>query len=192
MSRKIYTKTGDQGQTALFAGGRVAKDDVRVAAYGAVDELNSALGCALAFQPSAETARRLARVQNQLFALGSDLATPAAAQSAFITRLPITAITWLEEDIDAMESELPALTNFILPGGTAAAATLHQARTIARRAEREIVTLAQREAASEAPLNDAILPYINRLSDWLFVLARWENGQQGESETIWISETNAR
>ncbi|MCY3936312.1 MAG: cob(I)yrinic acid a,c-diamide adenosyltransferase [Chloroflexi bacterium] len=192
MKRKIYTRTGDQGQTALFAGGKVAKDNVRVAAYGAVDELNAALGSALAFQPSTGTARRLTWVQNQLFVLGSDLATPAAARSPFITRLPKDAITWLEEDIDAMDADLLPLTNFILPGGTAAAAALHQARTIARRAEREIVTLAQREAASDAPLNDAILPYINRLSDWLFVLARWENGQQGVSETIWKAETNAR
>ena len=185
MNRKIYTRTGDQGQTALFAGGRLPKDDLRVAAYGAIDELNSALGCAGAHNPSAETARRLVHVQNQLFILGSDLATPAAARSDYIQRLPESAINWLEQDIDALDADVPPLTNFILPGGAAAAAQIHLARTIARRAERGIVTLAGREAETGAALNPAILPYINRLSDWLFVLARWENWQQGVAETIW-------
>lgn len=186
MNRKIYTRTGDQGQTALFAGGRLPKDDLRVAAYGAIDELNSALGCAGALNPSPETARRLVHVQNQLFILGSDLATPAAARSDYIQRLPQSTINWLERDIDALDADVPPLTNFILPGGTAAAAQIHLARTIARRAERGIVTLARREAENAAAaLNPAILPYINRLSDWLFLLARWENWQQGVPETIW-------
>ena len=188
MNRKIYTRSGDQGQTALFAGGRVAKDDLRVAAYGAIDELNSALGCVLAHDPSAETSRRLLQIQNQLFTLGSDLATPATARSDTIQRLPESAITWLERDIDALADAAPPLTNFILPGGTAAAAQIHLARTIARRAERDIVTLAQREVQDGAALNPAILSYINRLSDWLFVLARWENWQRGVPETIWNAE----
>ena len=188
MNRKIYTRSGDQGQTALFASGRVPKDDLRVAAYGAIDELNSALGCASAHHPSEETSHRLEHVQNQLFTLGSDLATPAAARSDYIQRLPESAIAWLEQDIDALDAAVPPLTNFILPGGTAAAALIHLARTIARRAEREIVTLARREAENDAALNPAILPYINRLSDWLFLLARWENWKQGVPETIWHAE----
>lgn len=102
--------------------------------------------------------------------------------------MPESTIAWLEQDIDALDADVPPLTNFILPGGTAAAAQIHLARTIARRAEREIVTLARREAENDAALNPAILPYINRLSDWLFLLARWENWKQGVPETIWRAE----
>lgn len=188
MSGKIYTRTGDLGQTALFAGGRVPKDDVRVAAYGAVDELNSALGCARAQNPAEETARRIEQVQGQLFTLGSDLATPPDARSAHILRLPKSATSWLEEDIDSMDADLPPLANFILPGGTIAAAHIHAARTIARRAERTIVTLARMEEESGRTLNETILPYINRLSDWLFTLARWENMKKGVPETLWNAE----
>lgn len=187
MSGKIYTRTGDQGQTGLFAGGRVSKDDARVAAYGSVDELNSALGLARALKPTEETATRLARVQAQLFTLGADLATPAAAKSAHILRLPAATAAELEADIDALAADLPPLRQFILPGGCAAAAAIHNARAIARRAEREIVTLNRGEAINEA-LNEAILPYINRLSDWLFTLARWENWRQGVAETTWRGE----
>ena len=192
MRRKIYTRTGDLGQTALFAGGRVAKDDARVAAYGAVDELNAALGCARALESSAETATRIERVQGQLFTLGADLAMPPDAQSAHSLRLPSSAVIWLEGDIDALDADLPPLANFILPGGTLAAAHIHSARTIARRTERAIVTLARIEAENGSVLNAAILPFINRLSDWLFVLARWENMRQGVAETLWNAEQARR
>ena len=192
MRRKIYTRTGDLGQTALFAGGRVPKDDARVAAYGAVDELNAVLGCARALGPMAETAARIERVQGQLFTLGADLATPPDAQSANSLRLPPSAVVWLEGDIDAMDAELPPLANFILPGGTLAAAHIHTARTVARRTERAIVALARIEAENERALNTAILPYINRLSDWLFTLARWENMRQDVAETIWSAEEARR
>ncbi len=192
MRRKIYTRTGDLGQTALFAGGRVPKDDARVAAYGAVDELNAVLGCARALGLSTETAARVERVQGQLFTLGADLATPPDAQSANVLRLPPSAVVWLEGDIDAMDAELPPLANFILPGGALAAAHIHTARTVARRTERAIVALARIEAENERALNTAILPYINRLSDWLFTLARWENMRQGIAETIWSAEEARR
>ena len=133
---KIYTRTGDHGTTSLFSGGRVPKYHLRVESYGTVDELNSVLGLARAQQPSAPTDAELARIQHQLFNLGADLATPLDAPTQHVVRMDAASIAWLEESIDRMTAELPALTYFILPGGSPAAATLHVARTVCRRAER--------------------------------------------------------
>ena len=177
---KIYTRTGDDGTTSLFSGGRVPKDHLRVEAYGTVDELNSLLGAVRALKPHAQTDAWLSEVQRQLFALGADLATPADARSAHVVRIDAAAVSWLEATIDVMEAALPPLTNFILPGGSPAGAGLHVARTVCRRAERLAVALAEAE-----PLPSPALAYLNRLSDFLFVLARWENRQAGASEEPW-------
>ena len=177
---KIYTRTGDDGLTALFAGGRVSKHHLRVECYGTVDELNSALGLARALQPLAPTDGRLHTVQRQLFNLGADLATPLDAPTNYIVRVPAEDVAWLEAEIDAMTAELPELHAFILPGGTPAAAQIHVARTICRRAERLATALAEHEA-----LNPQAVPYLNRLSDFLFTLARWENHQSGVEDERW-------
>ena len=177
---KIYTKTGDQGDTALFSGGRVPKHHRRVEAYGAVDELNSILGIVRSAKPSTQTNRWLEEIQHQLFHLGADLATPLDAKSDWVVRVKPSQVKWLEDTIDQMTAELPTLKHFILPGGTFTAAQLHLARTVCRRAERSVTALQQ-----ETDINGCILAYINRLSDWLFTLARFENKQAGESETKW-------
>jgi cob(I)alamin adenosyltransferase len=177
---KIYTKTGDGGDTSLFAGGRVPKKHLRVECYGTVDELNSVLGVARAQQPHAQTDDWLERVQNQLFHLGADLATPLDAKADWVVRVDPTAITWLEDTIDQMTAELPALKNFVLPGGSLAAAQIHVARTVCRRVERLAVALRDEEAIGEQ-----VIPYLNRLSDFLFTLARWENMKMGIPEEKW-------
>ncbi|MCC6802318.1 MAG: cob(I)yrinic acid a,c-diamide adenosyltransferase [Anaerolineae bacterium] len=177
---KIYTRTGDHGTTSLFSGGRVPKHHLRVESYGTVDELNSVLGLARAHQPSAPSDAALARIQHQLFNLGADLATPMDAKTQHVVRMDADSIRWLEESIDRMMTELPALTYFILPGGSPVGATLHIARTVCRRAERLVAALQADEAVGEHAL-----PYLNRLSDYLFTLARWENMQAGISEEQW-------
>jgi cob(I)alamin adenosyltransferase len=180
---RIYTKTGDAGDTALFGGRRVPKNDPRVCAYGAVDELNAVLGVARAAGPPESIAPVLANLQHYLFDLGSELATPPEAGTAAIAHASHVTSAWvetLEREIDRFEDALPPLRAFILPGGTAAAAALHLARTVARRAEREIVTLAARE-----PVNPELLKFINRLSDLLFVLARAANHAAGRPDTEW-------
>lgn len=177
---KLYTRTGDDGSTSLFSGGRVPKHHLRVESYGTVDELNSVLGLARAHQPSAPTDADLGRIQHQLFNLGADLATPLDAPTNYVVRMDAAPITWLEESIDRMTAELPALTYFILPGGSPAGATLHIARTVCRRAERLVTQLHEDE-----PIGEFVLPYLNRLSDYLFTLARWENQQAGISEEKW-------
>ncbi len=177
---KIYTKTGDAGETGLFGGGRVPKDDLRIEAYGAVDELNAVLGLAIVHCASADLKSRLMRVQGELFVVGADLATPLDARTSHITRLDDAPIQRLEAEMDEWEEVLPRLTSFILPGGSEAGATLHVARTVCRRAERRAVSLARAEA-----LNPHILRYLNRLSDWLFVLARMVNHRQNIPETPW-------
>jgi cob(I)alamin adenosyltransferase len=178
---KIYTKTGDAGETGLFAGGRVAKDNLRVETYGAVDELNAVIGLARTVAEG-ELAAALARISSELFSLGADLATPLDAATAWIVRVDDTLTARLETEIDRFETELPPLTNFILPGGAPVAAQLHLARTVCRRAERRAVQLARAE-----PLNDAALRYLNRLSDWLFVAARLANHRAGRPDEPWIS-----
>jgi cob(I)alamin adenosyltransferase len=177
---KIYTKTGDNGTTSLFSGRRVPKHHLRVDAYGTVDELNSVLGMARSLQPSPQTDDWLAHIQPQLFHLGADLATPADAKSAHVVRVEADSVTWLETTIDHMDADLPPLTNFILPGGTPAAAQLHVARTVCRRAERLVALLTEQDT-----IGASVLPYLNRLSDFLFTLARWENFQAGIPEERW-------
>ena len=179
---KIYTKTGDQGQTGLLGGTRVGKDDPRVAAYGEVDELNALLGLVRAQTADASLRRLLYALQRDLFALGAQLADPSARVGTRKRKAAITEATVrrLERVIDARESKLPRLTSFILPGGSATGALLHLARTVSRRAERSVVALARREA-----LDPRLVVYLNRLSDLLFVLARSENHGRGEPEDRW-------
>ncbi len=177
---KIYTKTGDDGSTSLFSGGRVPKFHLRVEAYGTVDELNSILGLARALHPSPATDRYLTRIQHQLFNLGADLATPLDANSSYVVRVDAAQVAWLEFSIDQLTSELPPLTAFILPGGSPAAAQIHVARTVCRRVERLVTQLTETEAVGVH-----VLPYLNRLSDFFFTLARWENQQAGVPDVVW-------
>ncbi len=179
---KIYTKTGDEGQTSLFAGGRVNKDHVRLHAYGTVDELNSVLGMARVYPLDAELSQWLERVQMELFHVGADLATPLDAEASWVVRVDAAMVEALEHEIDTLEAELVPLKNFIVPGGTPAAATLHFARTVCRRAERWLVTLSH-----ESEINPYCKQYLNRLSDWLFVLARAANQRAGTSDVVWHS-----
>jgi len=178
---KIYTKTGDLGLTGLLGGARVPKHAPRVAAYGDVDEANAALGAVIALA-GAPLARLLGRVQKDLFAIGARLADPTHKVAARRAKAAVTSahVRRLERVIDARERELPPLRAFVLPGGTKAAALLHQARTVARRAERSVVALSH-----DAPVEPGILVYLNRLSDLLFVLARYENHRAGLVEERW-------
>lgn len=177
---KIYTKTGDTGETSLFAGGRVRKDDLRVEAYGTVDELNSVLGMVRAFGVSDEVDGWLETVQNDLFRVGADLATPLDAKADWIVRVTGEEAKLLEQAIDQMDDTLEPLKTFILPGGVQAAATIHLARTVCRRAERLCVKL-----DSVTDINETLILYLNRLSDFLFTLARYVNHQAKEPETRW-------
>lgn len=184
---KIYTRTGDAGDTALGDGARVAKDSVRVSAYGTVDELNSTLGMArLHAEGDAEAG--VARVQNDLFDLGADLCTPGFERDAEADRprLRIVAaqVDRLEREIDTMNAGMKPLRSFVLPGGSALAAHLHLSRTVCRRAERETVTLARQES-----VNPEAVRYLNRLSDWLFVAARAAN-LGGEGDVLWVPGAN--
>ncbi|HMQ31724.1 MAG TPA: cob(I)yrinic acid a,c-diamide adenosyltransferase [Chloroflexaceae bacterium] len=181
---KIYTRTGDAGETGLFGGGRVPKDALRVHAYGTADECNAAVGLARAAGLDAELDALLAQVQNQLFVVGADLATPG--ESANIPRVGADEVAFLEGAIDALEAGLEPLRQFILPGGTAAAAQLHMARTVCRRAERWAVSLAREE-----PVGPQVLVYLNRLSDFLFVAARAANARAGAADVPWVSPRQA-
>ncbi len=186
---KIYTKTGDDGTTGLAAGPRRLKSDLRVEAYGTIDEANSFIG--LARQHTAELAAldaMLMRIQNDLFDLGADLSTPDTGATLPYEPLRIVAaqVARLETEIDALNADLDPLRSFVLPGGSGAAAALHIARTVARRAERQMVELARMEG--EAVSREA-LAYINRLSDFLFVAARWTNGK-GKSDVLWVPGKN--
>lgn len=178
---KIYTRTGDGGETGLFGGGRVKKYDLRIEAYGTVDELNAALGVVRASPLSQRVDQILEHVQNELFTVGAELATPAAKEGR-TGKIEETHVERLEEMIDLCESQLAPLKNFILPGGCPAASHLHLARTIARRAERRVVELAESETVSPK-----IVIYLNRLSDLLFVLARFENDRAGVPDVKWKS-----
>lgn len=177
---KIYTKKGDTGNTSLFGGQNVSKSSIRIDAYGTVDELNSLLGVVRSFEITAQVDNWLNTIQHQLFVLGSDLATPQTKE-ARIDRISEEEIIYLENLIDKMDSELPMLKNFILPGGTQAAATIHYSRTVCRRAERLTVSCAQEETISEMTIK-----YLNRLSDFLFMLGRYENFKSGTEDTPWI------
>lgn len=180
---KIYTKRGDRGETDLFGGERVTKDALRVESYGELDELNAALGVCVALCNESDVRALLGEIQSTLFSLGSYLATPEAAHraKAGIPEPSEAEVVLLEERIDGFERELEPLARFILPGGTRAAAGLQLARTVCRRAERRAVALHRQE-----PLADALLRYLNRLSDLLFVLGRVENRRAGVKEPEWI------
>ena len=194
----IYTKTGDDGDTALFGGGRVPKNNGRVEAYGAVDELNSFVGLALASVTHADAdadrdadadtgiRRGLLLIQNDLFALGANLATPEGDDSRPRPQtpdVPVARVEVMEEWIDQATEELPELRQFVLPGGTEAAAMLHVCRSVCRRAERSVVALGREET-----LDPGIVPYLNRLSDLLFVWARLENLRAGQADVPWSKE----
>ncbi len=185
---KIYTRTGDNGDTTLFRGGRVSKDHLRVAAYGTVDELNAVLGWAASVVGEGETHDRLCLIQNDLFAVGAVLATvPAAGEPASpkgVPALPTGRVAEMEAWMDAAEEELPELRAFILPGGSAASGALHMARTVCRRAERAVVSVAAAEDVDEA-----VVVYLNRLSDLLFTLARLENHRTGVPDAEWRTST---
>lgn len=172
---KIYTRTGDTGETALFGGKRVSKDDARIEAYGTVDELNSFIGVARAAWPESPADGELEKIQNDLFDVGAQLAAPGNDR---FTGADPRRIEELERAIDHAEKELTPLTNFILPGGSMAAAQLHVARTVCRRAERIVVSL-----GNEAP--QGAIVYLNRLSDFLFVAARFVNAKLETADVIW-------
>lgn len=184
---RVYTRTGDKGMTGLVGGTRVPKDAPRIESYGTIDELNSAIGLARAFnraeRPSPARKRLeaiLERVQNELFDLGSELATPPEAAYEGMFRVDADAVRALERLIDECQTDLAPLQSFVLPGGGKVSGFLHLARTICRRAERDILRLGRREDVGEH-----VVPYVNRLSDLLFVLARWIGKQNGEPEPLW-------
>ena len=172
---KIYTRTGDSGTTGLGDGSRVDKDSLRVEAYGTVDELNSAVGLVLAAELPGAVRDCLTRVQHELFDLGGELCMPGQ------TMIPDAYVDNLEHDLDGFNDNLPALKDFILPGGSESAARCHLARTVARRAERRVISLAHNEI-----INEASIRYLNRLSDLLFVIARVLARHDGGTEVIWV------
>lgn len=178
---KIYTKTGDKGSTGLWGGRRVSKDDARIQTYGTVDECNAVIGLARALKPEAGLDELLAKLQNQLFVLGSDLASELGNDK--VPRISQDHVAGLEQAIDTLEAELPPLTQFILPGGSPVASHLHLARTVCRRAERWAVSLQRLE-----PVNEQALIYLNRLSDLLFVAARVANLRAGLADVPWQKE----
>jgi cob(I)alamin adenosyltransferase len=189
---RVYTRLGDQGETALVGGRRVPKDSPRIVAYGTVDELNAVVGLVRVFNAERRKTRGAARkhhawldatlqkVQNQLFDLGSELATPPDAVYEGMFRLGEAEVTELERIMDACQKELPPLRSFILPGGGRIHGFLHQARTVCRRAEREVLALSRVE-----PVGEWALRYLNRLSDLFFVLGRWAGKHAGETEYLW-------
>jgi cob(I)alamin adenosyltransferase len=177
---KIYTRTGDSGQTGLGGGRRISKSALRVETYGEVDELNASLGVARAQIAHPEVQTVLGEIQRDLFSMGALLSDPDGKVSSDKVTLETTDVTRLEKHIDRFESRLPALTRFILPGGVPGGALLQQARSVCRRAERKLVALAETE-----PVPDPLLVYLNRLSDLLFVLSRAENQHQNSKEETW-------
>ncbi len=182
---RIYTRGGDKGKTSLGNGSRVAKHDRRVAAYGTVDECNSVIGLARLQSGDGEADAMLSRIQNDLFDLGADLCTPEEEAPEYPPlRMTSAQVERLEQEIDAMNAELEPLQSFVLPGGTALSAYLHLARTVARRAEREMTALAEHEA-----INPEAIRFINRLSDLLFVMARYCN-DKGRADVLWVCGAN--
>ena len=176
---RIYSRTGDRGTTSLFGGKRVDKDNLRIEAYGNVDELNSLIGAVLAENPLPDLSKKLERIQAELFVLGADLSTPLDIKVK-VPRMSKTFISRLEKEIDIWQKSLPALKKFILPGGSKIGAILHLARTVARRAERSIAVLSKGEK-----INNYARTYINRLSDWFFVAARYVNKIDNVKEKTW-------
>src|SRR5579862_4385217 len=186
---KIYTRTGDDGTTALGTGERRKKYDLRIAAYGTLDEVNAALGIArLHTGDDAALDAALARIQNDLFDVGADLCTPGKGRGPGGARLTVTGnqVTWLDTEIDRLNAELSPLKSFVLPGGSAAAAYLHLARTLCRRAERLIAELKDKPGES---VGADVLKYVNRLSDFLFVASRYANGK-GVGDVLWVPGRN--
>ena len=179
---KIYTKTGDTGETGLFGGTRVPKNSLRIDAIGTIDELNACIGTARSQIRDVEIDNLLHRIQNELFNIGADLATLDTHSKSDNLRISSDFVETLEKDIDGLENQLAPLTNFILPGGSVAGSTLHLARTVCRRNERSVVSLADAES-----INPLIPPYLNRLSDFLFVLARLVNHRLEQPEPLWES-----
>jgi len=181
---KIYTKTGDSGTTGLFAGPRVLKDNPRISAYGSVDELNAVLGMVLQSlgSESVDLQHTITHIQSDLFSIGAELATPDPVAQGMCL-LPESRIGDLETSMDEMEEQLPPLKNFVLPGGCAASASLHWARTVCRRAERDVVHLSQQPGTADC---GKIIIYLNRLSDWLFVVARLQNMLAGVPDQPWV------
>jgi cob(I)alamin adenosyltransferase len=185
---KVYTRTGDKGETALVGGKRVPKDSPRIDAYGTIDELNSIVGLARVFNEESLDAgeshqfldRVLCQIQDELFDLGSELATPPEFFKEGMYRVSESEIERIEKSIDRCQKDLEPLKSFILPGGGRIGAYLHQCRTVCRRAEREILRLSRTEK-----INDCLLKYVNRLSDLFFVLSRWISKQTGEQEYLW-------
>ncbi len=177
---KIYTRTGDDGQTVLVNGQRVAKHAKRPVAFGEVDELNSVIGIARNFADNSDIDDMLARIQNDLFDLGADLATPEMDDNIPCLRIAEKQVKRIEHEIDVLNKDLSDLSSFILPGGSSLSSWLHFARTVARRAEREIASL-----SAEEPINKFAMQFINRLSDHLFVLARVAN-QNGKNDVLWV------
>jgi cob(I)alamin adenosyltransferase len=182
---KIYTKTGDTGETGLFRGARVPKHDLRVDAYGNVDELNAWIGALLSEIHEPEIHHQLSTIQHQLFEVGADLATPPQSPDDKNIRITSDLVQELEKSIDHFEEHLPPLQNFILPGGSKGGALLHYARTVCRRAERSVTRL-----QAEQSINPEIVRYLNRLSDFLFVAARTENHKAGAPEVLWKKRGN--
>ncbi|MCA9872373.1 MAG: cob(I)yrinic acid a,c-diamide adenosyltransferase [Anaerolineales bacterium] len=180
---KIYTRKGDAGQTSLAGGQQVPKESLRIEAYGTVDELNSQIGAALAGGLSDRLGDELTAIQNELFHLGSDLAFLEEDKAKYgVPQIEERHIQKLERLIDELTAVVGPLENFILPGGSAAAASLHVARTVCRRAERHVIALSRQEAVGAM-----VIPYLNRLSDALFVMARYENYNRGVEEPLWDS-----
>lgn len=182
---KIYTKTGDAGDTGLWGGTRVSKATLRVATYGTVDELNCVLGVAHSEFSASSEKQQLEQIQQQLFCIGAEVASPPSKVSTL--QIPLISereIEHLEHQIDVWQNQLPQLRQFILPGGSKPAAALHHARAVCRRAERLTVELAQQES-----LRNEIIVYLNRLSDWLFVFARFANQMEGQLDIPWSSKT---
>lgn len=177
---KIYTKTGDKGKTSLFGGKRVDKNNERIEAYGTIDELNSIIGLILTENVSTKGIELLTHIQNTLFVLGGELATPNDVKSKNVVNIAETDIEYLENSIDELDKELEPLKNFILPGGNKVASLLHFARTVCRRAERIILNI-----SPEENIDTKIIIFVNRLSDFLFVLARYENHLQSTPEIEW-------
>ncbi len=182
---KIYTRTGDDGQTGLVGGGRVSKADLRVAAYGDVDETNSTIGLAICAIKDTGLKAVLQKIQNDLFDLGADLANPGPdRKNTPALRTTATQPVWLEAQIDLFNADLSPLRSFVLPGGEEASARLHLARTVCRRAERHLVALAQ-----DQNINHNTIVYLNRLSDFLFVASRWCNDKGGK-DVLWVPGAN--
>ena len=180
---KVYTRTGDDGTTGLGGGQRVAKESLRVSAYGTVDEINSHIGVALASGLDERLRKPLQRIQNDLFHVGSDLCILEEDKKKFnVPKIEPRHVEFLEQEMDALSEELEPLANFILPGGTLGASHLHVARAVCRRAERDVIALSREEE-----VGDQVVPFLNRLSDALFVMARYENVKNGVGDVLWDS-----